>query len=66
MFKIVGWNLTIKIKIETIKIILIVNPLNAGINPACHLVALLGAHHILHISSIKVKCQPKILNILTR
>jgi len=31
------------------------NPLNAELNPICHLVALLGAHHILHISRIKVK-----------
>jgi len=31
------------------------NPLNAELNPICHLLALLGAHHILHISRIKVK-----------
>jgi hypothetical protein len=30
------------------------NPLNAELNPTCHLVALLGAHPILHISRIKV------------
>jgi hypothetical protein len=30
------------------------NPLNAKINPICHLLALLGAHPILHISRIKV------------
>jgi len=28
--------------------------LNAKINPICHLLALLGAHHILHISRIRV------------
>ena len=33
----------------------IVNPLNAELNPICHLVALLGAHHILHVSWIRVK-----------
>ena len=27
-----------------------INPLNAELNPICHLLALLGAHHILHIS----------------
>jgi hypothetical protein len=27
-----------------------VNPLNAQFNPICHLPALLGAHHIFHIS----------------
>jgi len=31
-----------------------INPLNAELNPICHLLALLGAHHILHISRIKV------------
>jgi len=33
----------------------IFNPLNAKLNPICHLLALLGAHHILHISRIRVK-----------
>jgi len=33
----------------------IVNPLNAEVNPICRLQALLGAHHILHISRIRVK-----------
>jgi len=31
-----------------------VNPLNADLNPICHLLALLGAHHILHVSRIRV------------
>jgi len=31
-----------------------VNLLNAELNPICHLLALLGAHHILHISRIRV------------
>ena len=30
------------------------NTLNAQLNPVCHLLALLGAHHILHVSRIKV------------
>ena len=30
------------------------NPLNAKLNPIFHLLALLGAHHILHVSRIKV------------
>ena len=34
-----------------------INPLNAKLNPICHLLALLGAHHILHVSRIRVKCQ---------
>jgi hypothetical protein len=31
-----------------------INPLNIKLNLICHLLALLGAHHILHISRIKV------------
>jgi hypothetical protein len=32
-----------------------INPLNAQLNPVCHLLALLGAHHIFHVSRIRVK-----------
>jgi len=32
----------------------LLNPLNAELNPICHLLALLGAHHILHVSRIRV------------
>jgi len=32
-----------------------VNPLNAKLNPICHLLALLGAHPIFHVSGIRVK-----------
>jgi len=32
-----------------------VNPLNAELNPICYLLALLGAHHFLHVSGITVK-----------
>jgi len=32
------------------------NPLNTELNPICHFLALLGAHHILHVSRIKVNC----------
>ena len=31
------------------------NPLKAGLNPICHLLALLGAHHILRVSTVRVK-----------
>jgi len=27
-----------------------INPLNSKLNPICHLLALFGAHHILHVS----------------
>jgi len=33
----------------------VLNPLNAELKPICHLLALLGAHHILHVSRIRVK-----------
>jgi hypothetical protein len=38
-----------------------INPLNAKLNPICHLLALLGAHPILHVSRIRIKG----INILT-
>jgi hypothetical protein len=31
-----------------------INPLNAELIPICYFLVLLGAHHILHISRIKV------------
>jgi hypothetical protein len=31
------------------------NPLNTELNPICHLLALLRAHHILHVGRIRVK-----------
>ena len=31
------------------------NPLNAELNPICHLLSLLGVHHFLHLSKIRVK-----------
>ena len=31
-----------------------INPLNAELNPTCRLLALFGAHHILHVSRIRV------------
>jgi hypothetical protein len=42
------WNTEVKIEAK-------VNPLNAKLNPICHLLALLRAHHILHVSSLWVK-----------
>jgi hypothetical protein len=30
------------------------SPLNAELNPICHSLALLGAHHILHVRKIRV------------
>ena len=40
---------TLKSHIKTI------SPLNPELNPMCYLLALLGAHHFLHVSRIRVK-----------
>jgi hypothetical protein len=34
-----------------------INPLKAQLIPICHLLALLGAHHVLHVSRIRVNIQ---------
>jgi hypothetical protein len=34
--------------------VFVFNPFNAELHPICHLVALLGAHLILHVSRIRV------------
>jgi len=34
---------------------LVLNPLNAELNPICHLLALVGVH-FLHVSRIRVNC----------
>ena len=34
---------------------MVLNPLNAELNPICYLLALLGAHHFLHVSRIRVE-----------
>ena len=39
--------------------IISINPLNSKLNPICHLLALLGAHLILHVSRIRFKRQVK-------
>ena len=33
----------------------LINPLKPELNPICYLLALLGAHHFLHVSRIRVK-----------
>jgi hypothetical protein len=40
------YNLTLLCHLQTIDEI---DPLNAELNPICHLLALLGAHRILHV-----------------
>jgi hypothetical protein len=41
------------------------NPLNAELIPICHLLVLLGAHHILHVSRIRVKVEIQLHQCLT-
>jgi hypothetical protein len=36
---------------------IVFNPLNAELNPICHLLALLGTHHIFHVSGLRVNSQ---------
>ena len=33
----------------------VINRLHAELIPICHLLALLGAHHIFHVSRVRVK-----------
>ena len=40
---------------QTYKLTSNINPLNAELNPICHFLALLGAHHIFHVSGLRVK-----------
>jgi len=37
-----------------LSLLLMINTLNANLNPIFHLLALLGAHRILHVSTIRV------------
>jgi len=34
---------------------ILLNPLKPELNPICYLLALLGAHHFLHVSRIRIK-----------
>ena len=38
-----------------------VNILNAELNPICHLLVLLGAHYILHVSRVRVNSKVDII-----
>ena len=39
---------------SVMKVVDLINPLNAELNPICHLLALLGAQHIFHVGRIRV------------
>jgi hypothetical protein len=40
-------------------------PLNAGLNPICHLLAIFGAHLILHVSRIRFKGGANVTELAT-
>jgi len=42
-------------KTQSVLVIKTINPLNAELNPICHLLTLLGTDHILHVSRVRVK-----------
>jgi len=42
-------------RLGTMRLVTIINPLKPELNPICSLLALLGAHHFLHVSRIRVK-----------
>ena len=48
-----------KLEVPKAVIFVLFNPLNAELSPFCHLLALLGAHHILHVSRMRVERRVK-------
>jgi len=42
-----------------------ITPLNAQLNPICHLLALLGAHHIIHVNRVRVNMNVLFLFVYT-
>ena len=53
--EIMNYNKKLRKVTKKLKNAQLVNPLNAELIPICHFLALFGAHHILHISRIRVK-----------
>jgi len=56
---------TLKIWLQSGVEYLTFNPLNDNLNPIYHLLALLGAHLILHVSSVRVKNRASYIYIYT-
>jgi len=50
-----SYNLLIREATDNVLKETVINPLNAELNPMCCLLVLLGAHHFLHVSRIRVK-----------
>jgi len=49
----------------TLQVCIHLNPLNTELNPIYHLLALLGAHPILHVSRIRVKSSRRALHLMS-
>jgi len=49
-----SFKFTLKYTIILLLHVSVFNPLNTELNPICHLLALLGAHHIFHVSGLRV------------
>jgi transposase len=47
-------NFELNCKVVYSKLCSFINPLSPELNPICYLLALLGAHHFLHVSRIRV------------
>ena len=54
-----------KVDYVILKDVFLRNPLNVELNPTCHLLALLGAHNILHVSRLRVKMKNSVGGNLT-
>jgi len=52
---IISRSIDLRIRTVSEKVVERINPLNAELNPICQLLGLLGTHHILHVSRIRVK-----------
>ena len=48
-------HVTVMLELYSPPNLFVLNPLNPKLNPVCYLLALLGAHHFLHVSRIRVK-----------
>ena len=51
----INWLITMGMQNWPYLLGILINPLNPELNPICYLLALLGAHHFLHNSRIRVK-----------
>jgi len=50
-----------RVLFQALLVFVLVNPLNAELNPICHLPALL-AHHIFHVSGLRVNMLVRYVN----